>query len=163
MRAETCPTCGRPLDEHDRHVRLRLPDPVLAVPESERGETWGGEETAFLQVEQIGAFVRVLLPITLTGGYSLTIGTWLAIDPSQLGHVWETWNTDEYSTLTLVGYLANAIEPWGAALLGAPANAGVRSPDELPWLTSSSDSELERVLTLEWPHDAILGAWEGVT
>jgi hypothetical protein len=26
-----CPTCGRPLDEHDRHVRFRVPDPVLAV------------------------------------------------------------------------------------------------------------------------------------
>jgi hypothetical protein len=158
----TCPECGRPLDDHDRHVRLRLPDPVLAIPEPERADRiWGGD--TLLQVQAVGAFVRVLLPIRLTDGHSLTIGTWLAIDPAQLGQVWENWNTDEYRRLVLDGYLANAIEPWGTSLLGAPASARVRDPEELPYLTDSQDPELKRVLTDEWPHDPILRAWEAVT
>jgi hypothetical protein len=46
------------MDEHNRHVRFVLPDPVLAVPESERAErTWGHDP--LLQVQGIGAFVRV--------------------------------------------------------------------------------------------------------
>jgi len=116
-----------------------------------------------LQVDEVGAFVRVLLPITLTGGFSMTIGTWLGIDPAQLGHVWESWNTNEYMDLTLDGYLANAIEPWGTSLLGAPASARVRDSDQLPYLTSSRDPELDRVLSAEWPHEPVLRAYEAIT
>ena len=162
MQPETCQTCGRPLDEHDRNIRLVLSDPVLDVPESERAnKMWGGD--TLLQLDGVGAFVRVLLPIQLSGGYSLTIGTWLAIDPVQLPHVWEVWNTDRYSDLALDGNLANGIEPWGKSLLGAPAGAEVRDQDQLPWLTSSVHPELRRVLSDEWPHEQILKAWEAIT
>jgi hypothetical protein len=133
------------------------------VPEAERGQTWGGEEGPFLQVDNIGAFVRVLLPIKLTGGYSLTVGTWLAINPSELGHLWEVWNTNQYADLVLDGYLGNAIEPWGSSVLRAPVSAVVRNVDEIPWLESSTNPDLEQVLSAEWPHDPILSAWEAIT
>lgn len=70
-----CPTCGRPVDAHDRHVRFRLPDPVLAVPDQERTEgTWlshaDANQSVMMMVPTVGTFVRSLLPVRLTGGYT---------------------------------------------------------------------------------------------
>lgn len=156
-----CPSCGRRLDEHNRHVRFVLPDPVLAVPESERVErTWGHDP--LLQVQGIGAFVRVLLPIQLTGGFSLTVGTWLAINPSGLREVWELWETPAYAELVLDGFLANALPPWGEKVLGEPAVAAVRDSTQWPYIQQSGAPTLHAVLSTEWPHDAILAAYASV-
>jgi hypothetical protein len=159
MASEICPSCGRPLDAHDRNVRLLLPDPVLAVPESERADrTWGAD--AMMQVQGIGAFIRVLLPIHLSGGFSLTVGTWLAIDPATLPGVWASWETPAYASLTLEGFLANRIPPWGDDVLGASATAAVRDPEQYPYVVSSQQATLEAVLTTEWPHAEILSVYE---
>jgi hypothetical protein len=159
----TCPHCGRRLDDVDRHVRLILPDPVRRVPERERApRTWGSERGPFIEVQGIGAFVRVLLPIRLRDVGSLTVGTWLGIDPSRLRDIWELWNTPAYVSLELDGYLANAVEPWGEAVLGARASAAVRDPSEIPYLKASSNVVLQRVLTDEWPHDEILEPYRSV-
>lgn len=161
MSAPACPTCGRPLDLHDRHVRMKLPDPVLAVPPEERaGRTWGND--THLQVQGVGAFVRVLLPIRLTGGYSLTVGTWLAIDPAVFRSVWEGWESEAYSSLVLEGFLANAIPPWGDTVLGAPATATVRDPKLNPYVTSSPHPVLGEVLATEWPNEDVLAPYEGL-
>jgi hypothetical protein len=68
---DTCPSCGRPLDLHDRHVRFTLPDPLLNRPEKEAAAgTWMSHatvrESVMMQVPDVGAFVRVLLPVRLT-------------------------------------------------------------------------------------------------
>ena len=153
--------CGRPIDEHNRHVRMILPDRVLDIAESERAKrTWGHDP--LLQVQGVGAFVRVLLPVRLSGGFTLTLGTWLAVDPTRLGEVWELWWTDAYAGLVLDGYLANAIPPWGDALLGSLATAVVRDPTQVPYVERSEREILQRVLLTEWPHEEILAAYEAV-
>jgi hypothetical protein len=140
---------------------MELPDPVLAVPPDERAaRMWGGDP--LLQVQGVGAFVRVLLPIRLTEAAALTVGTWLAIDPARLTGVWERWETDAYATLELEGYLAKAIPPWGDRVLGAPAIAAVIDPSSFPCLRSSPDAMLDDILTRTWPHDAILDAYASV-
>jgi hypothetical protein len=54
-----CAHCGRPTEEHNRHLRFVLPEPVLEVPAEDRAaRTWGNE--VLMMVEEIGAFVRVL-------------------------------------------------------------------------------------------------------
>lgn len=76
---------GHELDEYDRHIRFRLPDPVLAHPGSEYADdTWGlidGDpmQSSFLMVQHVGCFLRALLPVQLTGGYSVTFGVWIAV------------------------------------------------------------------------------------
>ncbi|MFB8275734.1 DUF2199 domain-containing protein [Nocardia colli] len=154
-----CPTCGDDLDRHDRHMRFRLPDPVLDLPNREltaglwmTGPTPDG--SVMMQVPQLGAFVRVLLPIDLTAGYTLTYGVWLAIDPRELTHIFEVWYAPEYPELVVNGWLANAIEPWG--LLAAPVVATVRDADKTPFCTHSSDSLFDRVLHEQWPHELFL-------
>ncbi len=112
-----------------------------------------------MQVDGVGAFVRVLLPIQLTGGYRLTLGTWLAVNPSLMQGIWERWPTSAYASLRLDGYLANGIPPWGDAVLGAPASAVVSDPEILPGIVASPHPELAGLLSESWPHEAILAAY----
>ncbi|MDQ3480518.1 MAG: DUF2199 domain-containing protein [Actinomycetota bacterium] len=138
-----------------------LPDAVHVVPESERiDRTWGRDP--LLQVQGIGAFVRVLLPIQLTGGFSLTVGTWLSVDPASLREVWEVWETPAYAELVLEGHLANAVPPWGQKVLGIVGVATVRDPTKWPYIQRSDAPSFQNILSTEWPHDAILGAYASV-
>ena len=150
-----CPTCGRALDAHDRHVRFQLPDPVLTVPEAERGSRiW--QTDVMMQVEGVGAFVRVLLPVRLSEAHRLTFGLWLGVHPDDLRRAYDDWWSPNYPSLVLDGLVANDVQPWG--LLGKPVRAVVRSPDETPYVDSSTDAEMNAVLTEEWAHDFVLDA-----
>jgi hypothetical protein len=153
--------CGRSTDAHNRHVRFTLPDPVLAAPQQESTPgTWLSHEDAatsvMMQVPGVGPFVRVLLPVTLSGGDTVTFGLWLGVHPDDLQRTFREWWAPTYPNLVLEGRVANDVQPWG--LLARPATARVRNPDETPYLTSSTDSLIERVLTEEWPHAEVLDA-----
>ncbi len=68
---QRCATCGRPLDAHDRHVRFRLPQPVLDSPDRDQAPgTWlshgTADESVMMQVPSVGPFVRALLPVRQT-------------------------------------------------------------------------------------------------
>jgi hypothetical protein len=129
----------------------------LAVPEKERESlTWGND--VLMQVQGVGAFVRVLLPVRLTGGYSQTFGVWLGVHPDDLKRAWEVWPTDEYRDLALEGVLANAIPPWDAEVFGAPARATVVDKEHAPYITASTHAVLSEILTSDWPHAQILPA-----
>lgn len=153
--------CGRSRDEHNRHVRFRLADPVLAASEQERTPgTWMSHDDAatsvMMQVPGVGPFVRVLLPVSLVGGDTVTFGLWLGVHPDDLQRAFREWWAPTYTDLVLEGRIANNVEPWG--LLARPAVAQVRDPNQTPYLTSSTDSLTGQVLTKEWPHAEVLGA-----
>jgi hypothetical protein len=160
----TCAMCGRPVSEHNRHVRFSLPDPALALAEREATPgTWMSHATAresvMMQIPNVGTFVRALLPVRLSGGDSVTFGVWLAIDPRhdalrKLATVW--WNDDEYRDLKIEGWLANAIAPWG--MFAAPVTATVREVQQTPYCTESSNETLKHVIADEWDHDLVLAA-----
>lgn len=136
-------------------MRVVLPDPVLEVPEPERaGVTWGGDP--LLQVDGLGAFVRCLLPVHLSGGMLLMFGTWLSVHPDDLLRAHAVWETPGYASLELFGVLANAIKPWGAAIFAAPARIAVRDAGQLPYVVSSDDVVLGRVIADEWDRDTVL-------
>lgn len=158
MEPRACTTCGRPIDEHNRHVRFLLPDPVLSIlPDERAGRIWGSDP--LIQVQGIGAFVRVRLPIQLTDGFTLTLGTWMAIDPAEFRSVWERWDTSEYASLQLNGYLANAIPPWGEDVFGGEVTAVVAHATQNPQIQASSHPVLGPVLNNDWPHEMILAAY----
>lgn len=159
MEPSRCPTCGRALSDHDRDIRFRLPQPVLeASLETEElaGRTWGND--VLMQVQGIGAFVRVLVPVRLTGGFGVVFGAWLGVHPDDLRRAWEVWNGPEYMGLELSGFLANELPPWRAHTCGKPLAASPRSPDELPYACESSDPVLQNILTQEWNHDLVLSS-----
>jgi hypothetical protein len=159
MAEQRCGMCGRPLDAHDRNVRFRLPEPVLISPAQEKAPgAWlsgnSAETSVMMQIPSVGAFVRALLPVSLTGGYTVTYGVWVGISPAELQRVFAVWWEPEYKDLRLGGKLANSIQPWG--LLGAPVSLAVRDPDHTPYCSGSPDTQLSRVLSEQWPHEHIL-------
>jgi hypothetical protein len=86
MDEQRCEMCGRPVSVHDRHMRFRLPQPVLDSPAREQtAGTWlshrTADESVMMQVPNVGPFVRALLPVRLSGGHTITFGVWVAIHP----------------------------------------------------------------------------------
>jgi hypothetical protein len=156
-----CRLCGRPVSEHNRHVRFRLPDPVLDTPDQERTPgTWMShdtvEDSVLLQVPAVGPFIRCLLPVKLTGGYTVTFGVWLGAHPDDLQRAFRVWWQPDYEAFSFDGRLANRLPSWGC--LAAPAHATVQNAGHTPYVTRSADPVLARVLAAEWPHEQVLPA-----
>ena len=107
-----------------------------------------------MQVPGLGGFVRVLLPVHLTDGYTVTFGTWLGVHPDDLNRAFNVWWQAEYQDLQLEGRLANALPKWG--LLGAAASTVVRDTDATPYVAHSGDPILSSVLSEEWSHADVL-------
>jgi hypothetical protein len=158
---QVCAQCGRVLDAHDRHVRFRLPDPVLSRSQDGLPDgTWLSHEdpeiSVMMQVPGLGAFVRALLPVQLTGRHTVTYGVWVGVHPHDLQRAFAVWWEPEYIELTLDGALANALQPWG--LLVAPVSLAVRDPEHTPYCVHSPDPLLSQVLTDQWPHAEVIDA-----
>jgi hypothetical protein len=155
-----CEICGRSTDAHDRHVRFQLPDPVLDTELQDQAPgTWqtadDANESVMMQVPNVGPFVRALLPVRLTGGFTVTYGVWVGIHPDDLQRAFKVWWEPEFSDLRLDGFLGNGIQPWG--LLGLPVELAVLDAGQTPYCVGSSDGDLAAVLSREWPHDEVLG------
>ena len=152
-----CSTCGRTLDEHNRHIRFGVPEPVLSIPKEERAAlTWGND--VLMQVKGIGGFVRILIPIKLTGGYTVTYGAWLSVDSPSLHRAWEVWEDEAYKDLRLTGVLANMLPGWEDETYASPIEAAVIDTEHTPYAIASTDEFMDRVLKDEWPHEVVLTA-----
>jgi hypothetical protein len=152
-----CPACGRLLDAHNRHVRFKIPEPVLTIPEQDRPSlTWGND--VLMQVEGVGAFIRILIPVKLAGGYRVTYGAWLSVRPADLRRAWEVWLAPEYRELRVTGVLANKLPGWESETYGKPVEAAVLDVDHTPYAVNSADDFMRRVIEDEWPHEVILDA-----
>ena len=140
--AEECELCGAPASGYDRHVRFKLPDPVLAMPGQHRTPgSWlshpdDPNASVMMQVPGLGAFVRVLLRVHLDNGGAVTYGTWLGIGPEDLQRAFALWWSPEYASLRLFGALANEVVP---GVLGSAVEATVLDPDQTPYVTGSDD------------------------
>lgn len=162
MADHSCPTCGGALDAHHRNERFILPDPVLDLPDQERSPgLWMSHDTpvesVMMQVQDVGCFIRVLLPIHLEDGDKLTYGVWLGVPGEKLHEAFAVWwgDPEVYRDLRLDGLLANTIQPWG--LLGTPVIATVLDPDQTPYCTESPDALMTRILHDIWPRDEAAG------
>ena len=151
---EPCARCGIAPDPRGRPfpITFELPDVYSEIPE-ELLAAWG--EDPFLAIKTIGFFVRVILPVKLTDGYSVDFGTWLEVHSEDFRTTWQTWNMPEYADLSIEGYVANAIEPW-KKLPHTLVRATVRDIDQVPYLTSCNDERMSKILGDTWPHDEVL-------
>lgn len=161
--ASDCSCCGGDLDEFDRHLRFRLPDVVADLPEAERTPGIGlsdrdADRADFLESAEHGCFVRSLLRLPLSDGYSLTYGVWVEVTPETAREIGRLWSSELYFTLRFEGRLANDLPLVGG--LGAPVTASAPMPaDGIPLVRSSSDPDL--ALALMAPGDAA-AAFEAV-
>jgi hypothetical protein len=156
---EFCASCGRALDVHDRNTRFRLPDALLRLREEDWKPTaWGSPDRDMLEVPGIGSFIRSLLQVHLSGGFSVTFGLWLEVSPGDLRRAYDLWGDEQYASFLLQGVGANSIPPWEAQVLGKDVTAAVADPTVLPVVVESSDPIVRGIIEEEWPHEEILAA-----
>lgn len=132
---------------------------MLRAPEQDHAQgTWktDGDPNAavMMLVPEVGAFVRALLPVQLTDGYTVTFGVWVGVHPDDLRQAFDTWWTPEYADLRIEGRLANALPAW--EVFGVPVNLAVIDQESTPFCVGSSDQELASVLSAEWDHETVL-------
>ncbi len=111
-------------------LRFALPDVAHVVPYQELPD-------GRLHVTGEGTFAPCLLPLHLSGGLRLVLGTWLRGADSTL---------------------ANDVPPFG--LLGAEVTVSLREPEELPWVDGSPDPQVTEILTAQWDRDEVLGLFD---
>ena len=151
MSNPACAYCGRTLDEHDRHIRYSLPDSLFALKDPEK---------AAIKVDTPGAanfagygdrlFIRTLVPVHLDDGSSVTFGAWLEVQEPDFRRAVESWNASSYADLSFKGQLANAIPPWRELVMGRECHARTLIDDAIPYVVSSSDDLMSRVLHDSW-------------
>lgn len=152
---QPCACCGIAPDPQGRpfSITFEQPDVIFDIA-PELLDTWGGDP--FLAIKNVGFFVRVILPVKLTDGFSAHIGTWLEVQAEDFRTAWQTWNFPEYADLALEGYVANEMEPW-KKFPHALVKATVHDMAQVPYLTSSESEVFTRILTETWPHPDVLG------
>jgi hypothetical protein len=117
-----------------------------------------------MQVQGVGAFVRILVPVKLIGGYKVTYGAWLSVHPDDLRLACDVWTALQYRELRLRGVLANKLPGWESETYLKPVEAAVLDVEQVPYAMASPDEFLQHVLQDEWPHEAVLravAAYEG--
>lgn len=155
-----CSHCGRPVDPDRRELdyRFKLPDPLFAIPEPLRNDRIHGLGSDMVGAPEVGIFIRVLLPVTPSEGYSIRYGTWLGLTTKEnFERARDLWHAPEYPSLVLTGVLANAIEPWGEPLM-TKVRVGVRAAHEVPYVEAFKDPEMGKVLTETWSRSWVLSA-----
>jgi hypothetical protein len=154
---EPCAVCGIAPDPQARpfSITFGYPDVYFEI-EEELLDTWG--EDPFLAIKNVGFFLRVLLPVKLTDGYSALFGTWLEIDADDFRKAWNAWNFPEYADLVVEGYVANEIEPW-KRLPHELVRAVVRDMAQVPYLASSANLLTTKIIEDTWPHDEVLAPY----
>jgi hypothetical protein len=145
----------------DRHIRLTLPDPVAVTAQREHAPgVWmshlDAKTSVMMQVPEVGAFVRALLPVQLASGDTVTYGVWLSVAPDDLQTMAAIWDGPDYMGVVIDGVLANAVPPWG--LLATPVRAVVKNRRHTPYCDSSPHPELARVLDQTWPDADVVAA-----
>jgi hypothetical protein len=151
---EPCSCCGIAPDPRGRPFSIVFEQPdVLSQIEPELLDTWGSDP--FLAIKNVGFFVRVILPVQLTDGFSVAFGTWLEVADDDFRTAWKTWNAPEYANLVMEGYVANEIEPW-SPFPHALLRAVVRDVDQVPFLATSDDPLFTRILGATLPHADVL-------
>jgi hypothetical protein len=119
-------------------------------------ETWGGDP--FLAIKNVGFFIRVVLPVKLSDGSIVDFGTWLEVHSEDFRTAWRTWNAPEYADLSVEGYVANEIAPWGR-LPHELVTASVVDVDEIPHLVSTANPIVTRILEETWPAEEVLAPY----
>ncbi len=152
--AATC-SCGAPLDPVDMDYGFQMPDVVFDMPADMRRERVSGRRKLIL-VQGCGGFVRTLLPVRLDVG-SVRFGIWLNVSEDAVKAADPAWDEPDYLALEFTGAVANLLEPWGHALLGATARARPVEPNALPFVFGG-DPVVESLLHQVWSRAEVVEA-----
>lgn len=139
-----CAHCGEPIAEGQQAIRMELPDAVLGLPTDDYIHN---DDEAF-RSDFLSAFIngefRYYMRVLLDHG---SICAWLEGTEADIHAFTKVWDKPkQYLGRRITGQLANAIPPWGDAVLGAECTAEVLVADHLPYITSSTNPTLRKAL-----------------
>ena len=130
---------------------MEFPDEARLIPGAERNRKVLALGKSFMHVHPRGFFVRALLPVRLSDGHEFHFGVWLETSEENFRKLRTNWERLEYSTMRFEAKLANSVPPWNDTVLAAACVAGVRDPNQLPYIESSSSPRLALVMATPWP------------
>lgn len=149
-KAHICPCCGQDIASVVREVRFGVPDVFMGLSKEVRDQREGHHGDYFIRLAPDRFFVRGLLPVKLTDGHEFHFGVWLEISSETCADVMNAWDGAHYADLEFDARLANAVPPWGSALLDAPCYVRVRDRSQLPYVETSTLPALDSVLRSPW-------------
>ncbi len=139
-------------------MRFALPEPVLSIPPEERERRMWRASEDLLEVRDVGAYVRVLVPVSLSDGHQIVFGAWMGVPTELLHRAFDVWWGEGYRSLRLDGVLANMLPPWEKETYGAAVTVEVRDESQLPYAVASPDPVMHEILTRRWPPELVLDA-----
>jgi hypothetical protein len=154
-----CACCGEALNPDDPRFDLPLPEPVAELSEAQRQAAVEGTEMILI-AHGVGNFIKVLLPVRLDDGRTVTYSLWVGLGATLMEKVCDLIRAENYRNLTFEGLLANGVRPWGDTLLKAHVrvSAVVENGSWYLVVVGSDTPALAEVLTREWPADHVLGS-----
>jgi hypothetical protein len=133
------------------------PDDFAALSAEERAAGVVFESRAFIVAEGFGAAARVILPIGLDTGHTVTLGVWVAPhDPDTMARTAREGGA-AWVGYTFTGTLLNAVRPWPETVHTEITARGLVD-GELARVVDAADPLLKRVLTEKWPHQDVVDA-----
>ncbi|MFS8101956.1 hypothetical protein LFM09_32990 [Lentzea alba] len=152
-----CHCCGDELSADNLAWDFVQPDDFANLSAKQRAKAITFESRVFIVAEGFGAATRVILPISLDTGHTVTLGVWVAPhDPDTMtrtaregGAAWVGYR--------FTGTLLNAVEPW-PEVIHTELTAQGFADGELARVVDAENPLLQRVLTEKWPHQAVVGA-----
>ena len=74
-------------------------------------------------VPNLGSFVRALFPVRMTGGYCLTYGVWVGVEPPDMERVFAEWWAPTYPQTDFAGSLGERNSAVGSARVSGSARS----------------------------------------
>ncbi|MDT7783573.1 MAG: hypothetical protein QOF58_1992, partial [Pseudonocardiales bacterium] len=149
--------CGEVLDPNNLAWDNWLPDDLADLSDEERSERIVFESRVFIVANGYGTAARVILPITLDTGHTVTLGVWMSPDdPETMGETAREGG-DPWIGYAFTGKLLNAVHPWPETSHTKITAQGF-ADRELARVVDAEDPVLKRVLTEKWPHRVVVDA-----
>lgn len=125
---------------------LEFPDAVFDLSSEERARAVK-RTGRLLEVQGLGAFVQLRIPLALSDGLAMTYEAWLAVDAAGYAKA--------RAGVGIHGSLASQFPPWSREILGKPAQATADAQGRYR-LVAGEDAFLTKLVSEEWPHALIL-------
>jgi hypothetical protein len=154
-----CSCCGKPITEDNLGFNYTVPSTLWDLSDEECEDVVVVNTDAVLTTRGFGNYFRVILPVRLDDGRTVTFGVWVEIHtPDEFTRVLDYCREPEDPpSLTFQGTLSNSVAPWQGKTMGATVTSALLEPRKLPRITGGDPPVLE-VLNGSWSARDVLAS-----
>ncbi|MGQ5262850.1 DUF2199 domain-containing protein [Micromonospora sp. ZYX-F-536] len=95
----TCFCCGDSLEPGHPAANFQLPDAIAQLDDDELRRLVDTHTYVVLTVQGHGSYLRVILPVPLDDGRTVTFGVWVAVSEESFYRARDSWASEAYSSL----------------------------------------------------------------